>query len=183
MSILGAGSVVGQLAILGTNAAVSSGPHRKIEQAARSHSIVIEKIVADAFNAEIQRRGNFAPASPGTGDATFKLTVKYGLELPIKDSFHGSLAPAVLVRPELMKEGKRIYDLSRRYAGGLANKKHWRRFDDFMSNPELLRIGWQPAAADAAKWVMNDLMRKSGLDQKAAAEKPMVAVTEKPRSR
>src|SRR5947209_6493701 len=63
MSIIGAFSIVGQVSSLAANAAVSSGPRRKIEEAARSHSIAVEKIVGDAFSAEIQRRGNFTPAS------------------------------------------------------------------------------------------------------------------------
>jgi len=142
MSIIGAFSLVGQVASLGANAAVSSGPRRAIDQAAQSHSIAVEKIVADAFSAEIQRRGNFTPANPGTGDATFKLTVKYGLG----QEDHRSFAPVVQVRPELVKDGEEIYSVRGAYAGGRADKEHWHRFEEFKSNPELLRIGWQSAA-------------------------------------
>ena len=161
---LGVGPI---LLAAGINAAISSNPKHLMEAAAGASSVPLEKMAADAFTAELQHSGAFTLAQPGSGDAAFKLEIKaYGLES------HGAI---MVVRARLMKDSRCLFDST--HIGAVA-KSDRHQFDEYKANPELFRIGWRAAAADAARLTLADLVDEFGLKGQGAA--PPVPASARP---
>lgn len=151
----------------GINAAIASSPKHIMEAAAASSRTPLEKMVADAFVAEIQRSGAFTLVKSGAGDAVFELEIKqYGLES------HGA---TMMVRARLMKNNECLFDST--HIGRVA-KGDRHQFDEYKANPDLLRAGWQAAATDAARITMDDLIDDFDLIKRPPAPAPSRAATD-----
>ncbi len=145
----------------GINAAISSNPKHVMKAAATGGALPLEKMVADAFAAEIPRSGPFTLAPAGGGDATFELKIEqYGLE------YKGSI---VGVRARLMKNGQCLFS-SRHLGHAPETSRH--SWNEYKANPELFRIGWQQAAADAARETIDDLVDDFGYGKRGTHPAP-----------